>query len=135
MDPLISTLSSLVGKLSDVRSAEVLREHVSLLQTHLEIVSKRLVELESENRRLADRCDQLDMQARRQGAQQQFVEARGALFKPLAGGGYSQTPYCSACHSAMVGWMEFPYRCGNQSCKQEANFTPGDLQSVLSELP
>lgn len=135
MDPLISTLSSLLGKLADVRSSDVLREHVSLLQTHLDIISKRFVELEAENRRLSERNNQLEMEARRQQSQQQFVEASGALFKPVAGGGYSKTPYCPACQSAMVGWMSFPYTCGNQRCKQEAGFTPDELASVMAELP
>lgn len=136
MSELLSTLGSLISSLGNVQSAAVLKEHVALLRSKLEFIQDRVIALEAENARLIGRNAELEQEAVRQAASAQFVESRGALFKRLAGGEYSETPYCPVCHSAMWAFESmFPFECGNQSCKRIAGFKGGELKEVLSRLP
>lgn len=136
MSDLIGTLGGLIAALGNAQSAAVLREHVALLKTHFELVKDRLIALEEENARLIKRNAELEGQLARQEAQKQFAEARGALFKKLPGGGYEDTPYCPACHTAMWAFHDlFPFECGNPACKRIAGFKGHDLTEVLKTLP
>ena len=133
-DPL-SIIGGLITALGNVQSASVLKEHVSILRTQLDLVKERIETLEEKNAHLVRRNAELEQKVARQENIEQFVEAGGALFKHLAGGGYADTPYCPVCQSAMWAMGPFPFECGNQSCKQLASFGQDKLKDVLSHLP
>lgn len=117
-------------------SSVVLKEHLALLHAKLQLLGENMKRLEEENARLIQRNAELEQQAIRQQAVAEFVEARGALFKRLPNGGYSETPYCPLCHRTMSCFQRvFPYECSNKSCGHRADFKGLHLGDVLAGLP
>jgi hypothetical protein len=122
--------------LAEHGSATALRDHLAFVNVQLTTMRENFVKLERENGDLKRRCAELEERAARQDVPSDFVEQNGALFKRLAGGGYSDTPICPACKSSMWCFQElFPFECSNQSCKRPANFTGETLASVMAKLP
>ncbi len=116
-------------------SSVVLKEHVALLRTKLDLLKEQVEKLEAENARLVHRNTELEQQSARQEKAQELVESHGALFKRLPGGGYAETPICPDCHKTMWAFESmFPYECSDDRCGHKANFTGGDLKRVLSGL-
>jgi hypothetical protein len=93
-------------------------------------------DLKKENARIVKENAELKQHFARQQKSEEFVEARGALFKRLPGGGYSESPYCPSCHKTMFCFESmFPYECSNKSCGHVANFKGNELTNVLNGLP
>lgn len=132
----IPILNEIERIINEHGSSVILKEHLSLLNTKLGLLKEDIERLQKENAYLIKRNDYLEQEISRQNKAQEFVESRGALFKPLAGGGYEETPSYPVCHSAMWAFERmFPYECGNQSCKRTAGFNGGDLAAVMEKLP
>ena len=131
--PILGEIERLINEHG---SAVVLKEHLALLNTKLQLLKEHVEKLEEENSRLVERNAELEKQSARQNASEEFVEARGALFKRLPNGGYSETPYCPICHRTMSCFQRvFPYECSNKSCGHRADFKGAHLSDVLSSLP
>lgn len=63
-----------------------------------------------------------------------FVEHRGALFRRHRSGGYRTSVYCPSCRGPMTSLQgTVPYQC--RKCEVRLNFSAGDLQVVITELP
>lgn len=136
MNELLVTLGSLIASLGNAQSSGALKEHVALLNTKLQLLKEHIEKLEEENSRLIERNAELEKHAARQQASEEFVEARGALFKRLPNGGYGETPYCPICHRTMSCFQRvFPYECSNKSCGHRADFKGAHLGDVLASLP
>src|SRR4051812_31791535 len=82
-------------------SSVVLKEHVGLLNAKLALLKEQIERLEEENAILTEKCADLEAKVAHQTASVEYVEEAGALFKKKPGGGYSETPYCPTCRSAM----------------------------------
>ena len=135
MSELLVTLGSLIASLGNVQSAGVLKEHVSLLRSQLEFIKERVEKLEEENASLIERCTELDHQLARQNVPADFVEKRGALFKRITRGSYSETPYCPICKRSMWCFHDsFPYECSDDTCGHKTDFKGSELKSILSKL-
>ena len=116
-------------------SSVVLKEHVALRRSKLELLKEQVEKLETDNARLVRRNTELEQQAARQEKAQEFVESHGALFKRLPGGGYAETPICPDCHKTMWAFESmFPFECSDNRCGHRANFKGGDLQLILAGL-
>ena len=136
----IPILSDIISKLEQLitehGSAAVLKEHVALLKTKAALFEKDIEELKKENAKVIKENAELKQELARQHKSEEFVEARGALFKRLPSGGYSETPYCPNCHETMFYFQSvFPYECSNQACGHIANFKGAELHHVLDDLP
>jgi hypothetical protein len=67
-------------------------------------------------------------------AKDEFVEARGALFKRKPGGGYHEVVYCPSCKMPLSSFGgEFPYVC--DKCQVCLDFFLKDVPTILKELP
>jgi len=136
MSDIFAAITGLGSAISSLTTGSVQRAHIAFLEARLQQIREFAIKLEQENTELIRRNAELEKQAARQHNAHQFVEHAGALFKPLAAGGYSETPYCPACQSAMWAMAPiFPYECGNQSCKRIAGFLGGDLKTIIAALP
>jgi len=136
MNELLATLGNLVASLGSAQSLGALKEHVALLNTKLQMLKEHVEKLEEENARLVKRNGELREQVARQQASTEFVESKGALFKRLAGGAYSETPYCPVCQRSMWCFQNaFPYECPDAFCGHKADFRKVELKSVIAALP
>lgn len=116
-------------------SSVVLKEHVALLRSKLDLLKEQVATLEKENLHLLSRNVALENLAARQDRTQELVESHGALFKRLPGGGYAETPICPDCHKSMFAFQSmFPCECSDDHCGHKANFDGKNLQHILAEL-
>lgn len=131
--PILSEIERLINEHG---SSVILKEHIGLLNTKLQMLKEHLETLEKENATLKNRCRDLEQQRAHQRATAEFVEEAGALFMRKPEGGYKETPHCPACHSAMYSLGKvLPYTCGNKSCGQMASFDGNRLRDVMNRLP
>lgn len=131
--PILSEIEKLINEHG---SATILKEHLSLLNTKLGLLREDIENLEKENAHLIKRNTELEQELSRQKQSEEFVESHGALFKPIPGGGYSETPYCPVCHRTMWCFQRvFPYECSDKNCGHKANFKGADIQRIINELP
>jgi len=136
MSAITKAISSVQGALEGIQTVAILKERLALIRDQLEIARQSVIELEKENAALVEENNELREATDRQESQQEFVEYRGALFKPLAGGGYSPDPFCLDCHAVMFSFEDlFPFECGNSSCGKKVRFTGEQLDEVMHELP
>lgn len=117
-------------------SSVVQKEHIALLRTKLELLGEQLVALEKKLSAKEAEANGYKEQLARYLVPSEYSEESGALFKRLPSGGYSDTPTCPKCHSAMssIGGP-IPFTCGNPKCRQEAGFGKNKLQEIMSRLP
>lgn len=133
---LTITLGNLIATLGDLESPTALEEYVAALRNKLQRVKDRVEALEQENARLLKRLCERKHQHAQQESAAQFVEARGALFKRLAWGGYEETISCPVCHRTMWCFHNaFLYECSDPSCGHKADFSGAELNAVRSSLP
>jgi hypothetical protein len=118
----------------EARLDEAIRDRLALAQTQIEVLEKRVVELEQENGVLARRLTELGGQTASNSPGEKFVQCRGALFKPTPGGGYETGVYCPRCQEPMssAGAGAFDYYCTR--CNLSVNFRGLDLPNVMREL-
>jgi hypothetical protein len=135
MADLFVVAKEFIAVLGSIQTNAALREHVALLKSHLQLIEKRFKALEEKNAKSEKRCNEMEKELARYKAAEQFEEKRGALFKRLPGGGYSETPYCPICHKSTWSFEEmFPYECSDESCGHRADFTKGEIKAVIDSL-
>ena len=131
--PILGEIERLINEHG---SSTILKEHLALLNTKLALLKEHIEKLEKENASVIKENTDLKQQLTRQDERANFVEARGALFKRIPGGGYIETPHCPYCHRAMTCLRRaLPFECSNKSCNHVANFKGIELWSVLAKLP
>lgn len=136
MPMAIPILSEIERLINEHGSAAVLKEHLSLLNTKLGLLREDIEHLQEENADLVRQNAELKKQLSGQEERDEFVESHGALFEPLAGGGYSETPRCPVCLRTMWCFAHaFPYECSDDRCGHKANFKGSQLQQVIEALP
>lgn len=117
---------------------KLINEHgsIDLLNTKLALLKEHIIELEKENARVIRENAELKQKLSRYEMGEELVEARGAAFKRLPGGGYDKTPYCPICHRPMHSLRQRnPFVCSNKNCGHVSNFRIYDFEAVLNELP
>jgi primosomal protein N' len=115
-------------------SAAVMDKHLAFVREQASSLEKQVAALQNENRTLKETVAKLQRELSSKMAAEEFVEHRGALFKPKVGGGYHQAVYCPRCRGPMSSLLgEIPYRC--QPCKVSVDFTGKELTKVMSDLP
>ena len=133
MTDLLGTLASLLASLGNAQSVGVVRERLALVQDQLALVHQETVTLRAENQRLAQQLDRAKAQLSAHVRTQQFVEQRGALFKPDPAGGYQRVVYCPKCqHSTSAFPPGETFVC--DECQWFSSFTENQLATVLDEL-
>ena len=117
-------------------SSVVQKEHIALLRTKLDLLKEQIVVLERKLSTSETEAQNYKEQLARHLVPSEYAKESGALFKRLPVGGYSDSPYCPVCHSAMssVGGP-IAFTCGNPKCRQEAGFGKNKLQEIMSRLP
>lgn len=136
----MGVIGDLIGQLerliNEHGSATILKEHLALVNTKLALLKENIEKLEKENADIKKENADIKQQLDRQKNSENFVEARGAFFKRLPDGGYSQTPYCPRCHNSMSSLRgRAPYECSNKSCGHRADFKGAELGYILADLP
>ena len=129
---LFSDLQTLI---TEHGSAAILRERIALLADQAKALEKQVEDLKTENAELKKNNGELQRKLSAKTLPDEFIEHRGALFKRKPDGSYHLAVYCPHCRkstSAMVD--EFPYACTDK-CGWIGSFTPGELNSILKELP
>ena len=130
--PILSEIEKLINEHG---SSVILKEHLFLLNTKLGLLREDIENLQKENAGLVKRNAELEQQFTRQKEGSEFVESHGALFKPIPGGGYSETPYCPVCQRSMWCFQDsFPYECSDDNCGHKANFTESELKKVIANI-
>lgn len=115
------------------RSAIVRGDHIALLREQLQIAERQIAQLEKENDGLKTKLAATEARLAAKIIPEEFVEYRGALFKPNASGGYHLTVYCPNCRRVATTIDEhFPYSC---HCGWAVEFTPHELGAILKQLP
>lgn len=133
-NPLKDLMESLEKLVTEHGSAAILRERLALVKEQAEIIIKQNEALKKENAQLKELGRDLQAQLMAKARVAEFVEYRGAAFKPMAGGGYEKAVFCPECHRAMFSLQGvLPYSC--TKCKTHVDFTGNDLAGVMAELP
>jgi hypothetical protein len=121
---LVETLSERLNIKSDKPAAYIktLRSFIDESKVNLKATSSNR---KRQNRKLTQKNTEL---------KDEFVEARGALFKRKPGGGYHETVYCPSCKMPLSSFGgDFPYSCDR--CKVHLDFFLQDLPTILKGLP
>lgn len=131
-----------MGIISDIREAlkeiplsDILRERLTSAERTIEQLEKENVNLKQENARLKEQNNKfVEQLAQFRISRDEFVEARGALFKRKIGGGYHETVYCPGCKMPLSSFGgDFPYSCDR--CKIYLDFFLNDVPNILKGLP
>lgn len=131
-----------MGIISDIREAlkeiplsDILRERLTTAVRTIEQLEKENVNLKQENARLKEQNNKIVEQLEQfRISRDEFVEARGALFKRKPGGGYHEAVYCPRCKMPLSSFGgDFPYSCDR--CKIHLDFSLSDVPNILKGLP
>jgi hypothetical protein len=123
--------------LGDLAAGRISAERIAFLKDQVDAVAKEKAALEQELAKAKEEIQQLRLKLHAQasaGAQDEFVEAAGALFKRKPGGGYHEVVFCPRCRTS-VGCLEpiFPFLC--RPCRWESPFKGSELPRILKGLP
>ncbi len=133
MVAITDLIKRISASLTELQSSEVLKERVLLLKDQLDVLKERVIDLEKENARLKEEHDETQVKLQSLSVPDEFVEHQGALFKKKPGG-YHLAVYCPRCHTSTFSLENaLPFSC--ESCKWAANFTGGELESIMKDLP
>jgi ribosomal protein S27E len=114
-------------------SSAVLDKHLAFIRDQAQALEKQVEKLEAENASLKEQLGQYQGQLQAQSRGDEFVEHRGALFKRKPEGGYHLAVYCPHCRNSAFAFGHLPYSC--KRCHWNADFSKGDLQKIMAELP
>lgn len=110
----------------EAENAKLVAENIKL-KIEIHDLEADIFHLKNENQDMGEEISDLRM------IQQEFVEARGALFKRLPGGGFDTTVYCPGCRVPLSGFGgDFVYRCDR--CDINLDFTSKDVPDILKGL-
>lgn len=128
-------ISDIKEALKEIPISDILRERLSTAERTIEQFEKENINLKQENTSLKKQNNELTEQLTKfRKSEDEFVEARGALFKHKIGGGYQETVYCPNCKMPLSSFGgNFPYSCDR--CSIHLDFTLKDVPNVLKGLP
>ena len=116
--------------LKEIPTAGVAHERMALAMENVAAMEGELDRLKDANARMAGEL----AAARQLIPDSDFVEARGALFKRRAGGGFEQDAYCPDCKRVLSSIEAFlPLDCSK--CGFMAPFSEDDLRRIVAGLP
>lgn len=140
----LTTLGSLIAALGNTQSAAVLREHLALVKTQLDVVTKDFVKLQDEATELksaiadlVQKNAELSRELASKTVSEEWFEISGTCFRKLPSGKYDSVPRCPNCHnvlSRVVDNKRIPFTCANKSCSYEV-YVDHKLADLLKLLP
>jgi hypothetical protein len=116
--------------LKEYPALEVAKERIALLET-------KFTTLETENAKLRDEVANLRREneaIKRQLPSEDFVEARGVLFKRKADGSFEPDAYCPNCKRALALPRVLAVAPTCSLCHYQASFRARDLWGIVNEL-
>lgn len=130
MGKLAADLARILGQ---IPADAMLRERIAVDIEHVEVLEKKLAQLEEENAALRDQLANLQQQVPARSLSKQLLEYRGALFKRKRDGGVERVVYCPKCKQAM-NFVDggIPFFCS--PCQYSTPFNAQDLDTLLKEL-
>lgn len=133
---LLDAVKHISAWITEHGGANVLREHLGLLQARAVDLERNAAKLEKENASLRQRADQLESELARYRAAKQFTEGPGgALFKRGPDGAYALGVYCPKRHQST---SSFPPNQGQyccDACRWFSDFEAPELGKVIAGLP
>ncbi|MBW2741748.1 MAG: hypothetical protein JRE64_23540 [Deltaproteobacteria bacterium] len=114
-------------------SSVILKEHVSFLQTKLNLLAEDIEKIQKENTSLIKANTDLHQKLIRYERSEKLKEYRGALFKFNPGEGYSETPCCPKCKTTLYSILpdRIPFSCSN--CGHISNLLEENIKSFTKK--
>ncbi len=143
---LATKIGELGTKLFSGKEAQVLKEHVALLRSHLELNGKQQAETEGKLRKTEARVAELEAELAAK-----WMPFRGALFLRLPSGRVDDAVYCPACRVAAIATTfavgtigrdgegvlhstPSRYKCMRTGCGWQSDFVSGKQEALLAAV-
>jgi len=129
----MNLLNLLRNLINEHGSSQILRERLSLAADEAKKLEKEYRELEAENEKLKQENTELRQQLEAATIPDEFVEARGVLFRRLSNGEIDKDAYCPTCKTVMFSLHGvLPLKCSK--CEFVAAFTGNEIPNIAKTI-